>query len=149
MRKPTPKTSAHIYADSNLYIKELKGYLRISATLTKGDLLGLDHTNMACKGNPMHITTPTKPQLYRLGDPLLILPGLHSLLGPMHLSIVPSKPASCFNLMLYHNLSRIHHSRGGAPNTIMLQLYCLDDLPNHSSYTLVLPSNPRFLPSQI
>ena len=148
MKKTTPQKSALLYLDSKLYIKELKGSLSSSATSTKGDLLGLDHTSRVCKGHPMHITTPTKPQLYLLGDPLLILPGLHPLLGPMHLSIIPIQPASHFNLMLRHNLSGIHHSRGGGPNTTMLQLYCLHHLPNHSSYTLIHPSTPDAYPSK-
>ena len=111
--------------------------------------MSLDHTNKACKGCPTHITTQTKTQPYLLGDPLLILPGLHPLLGPMHLSITRNQPASHFNLMLYHNLNGIRHSMGGDPNTTMLQLYCLHHLPNHNSYTLLHPSNPRCLPSQI
>ena len=98
--------------------------------------MGLDHTNKACKGQPMHITTPTKPQPYLLGDPLLILPGLHPLLGPLHLNITPSQLASHFNHMLRHNLNGIHHPWGGGPHTTMLQLYFLHALLNHRFYTL-------------
>ena len=147
--KTTPRTSALIYLDLKLYIKEMKGPLSNFVTSTKGDLLGLDHTSRVCKGHPMHITTPTKPHLCLLGDPLLFLPSLHPLLGPMHLGITPNQPASHFNLTLYHNLSGIHHSRGGVPNTTMLQLYCLHHLPNHKSYTLLHPSNPKCPPSHI
>ena len=149
MKKTTPQTSDLLYLDSNLYIKELKGSLSSFSTSTKANLLGLDHTSRACKGHPMHITTPTKPQLYLLGDPLLILLGLHLLLGHMNLNIIPSHPTSHFNLMFHHNLSGIPHTRGGGPNTTMLQLYCLHHLPNHNSYTLLHPSNPRCLPIQI
>ena len=103
----------------------------------------------ACKGHPVHITTPTKPQLYVLRDPLVILPSLHPLLGPMHLNIIPSHPTSHLNLTIHHNLNRIHHSKGGGPNTTILQLCLLHHLPNQNSYTLLHPSNPRCLPSQI
>jgi len=149
MKKITPQTSALPYPDSKLYFKELKGSLSNFSTLTKRDLLGPDHTSRVCKGHPMHTTTQTKPHLYLLWDPLLILLGLHPFLGHMHLSIIPSHLASHFNLMLYHNLSGIHHSRGGGPNATMLQLYFLHHLPNHNSYTLLHPTNPRCLPSQI
>ena len=91
MKKTTPQISALFYLHFKLYIKELKGSLSSFATSTKGDLLGLDHINRVCKGHPMHITTPTKPQIYLLGDPLLILLGLHPLLDPMHLSIIPNQ----------------------------------------------------------
>lgn len=111
--------------------------------------MGLDHMNKAWKGRPIHITTRTKPQPYLLGDPLLILPSVHPLLGSVHLSIIPSQPTSHFNLMLHHNLSGMHRSKSGGLNTTMLHLYCLHHLPNHSSYTLLHPSNPRCLPNQI
>ena len=111
--------------------------------------MGLDHTNMECKGHPMHITTPTKPQLYLLGDPLLILPSLHPLLGHMHLNIIRSQPANHFNLMFSHNINGIPHTRGGGPNSTMFQPYCLHHLPNHNSYTLVHPSKPICPPNQI
>ena len=60
--------------------------------------MDLDHISRGCKGHLRHTTTPTKlppyllgaPLLILLGDPLLTLPGLHPLLGPMHLSITPS-----------------------------------------------------------
>ena len=125
-----------------------EGSLSSFATSTKGDLRGLGHTSRVCKGHPMHITTPTKPQLYLHGDPLLILLGLHPLLGPIHLSINPNQPASHFNLMFSHNISGIPHTRGGSPNSIMFQPYCLHHLPNHNSCTLLHLSNPRCLPSQ-
>lgn len=149
MKKTTPQTCSLLYLDSKLYIKTLKRSLSNFDTITKGGLLGLDHTREACKGHPMHITTPTKPHLYLLGDPLVVLPGLQHLLGHMHLSSIPIHLASHFNLMLYHNLSGIHNSRGGGPNTTMLQLYFLHHLPNHNSYTLLHPSNCRCLPCQI
>jgi len=59
----TPQISVLVYLNSKLYIKELKRSLISFVTSTKGDLLGLDHTSRVCKGHPMHITTPTKPQL--------------------------------------------------------------------------------------
>jgi len=148
VKKTTPQTSALIYPDSRLYIKEMKASLSRFATLTKGDLLGLDHTCRVCKGHLMHITTPTKPELYLLGDPLLILPSLHPLLGPMHLSIIPSQPISHSNLMFCHNLNGLPYSRGGDPHTKMLPLYFLHHLPTHNSYTLIHPRNPRCLPSK-
>lgn len=111
--------------------------------------MGIDHTSKACKGHPIHINIPTPPQPYLLGDPLLILPGIHLLLGPLHISITPNQPSSHFNHTLYHNLRGMHHPRGGGPNTTMLQLYCVHHLPNHIYYTLLHPSNPRCLPSQI
>lgn len=82
--------------------------------------MGLGHTNKACKGHPMHIATPTRPHPYLLGGPLLILPGLHLLLGPLHLSIIPSQPTNHFNHMLHHNLSGMQRPRGGGPHTTML-----------------------------
>ena len=111
--------------------------------------MGLGHMSRACKGHPMHITTPTIPHPYLLGDPLLILPSLHLLLGPLHLSIIPNQLASHFNHMLHHNMSGVHHPRGGGPNTTMSQLYCLHHLPSHNFYTLLHLNNPRCLPSQI
>ncbi len=149
MKKTTPETSALPYLDSNLYIKELKGSLSSFSTSTKGYLLGLDHTSRVCKDHPMHITDPTKPQLHLIGDPLLILPGLHPLLGPMHLNTIPSQPANHSNLKIRHNISGIPHPRGGGPNSTMFQLYCLHHLPNRNSCTLLHLGNPRCLPSQM
>ena len=149
VKKTTLETSALIYTNSKLYIKELKGSLSSFATSTTWDLLGLDHTNRVCKSHPMHITNPTKPHLYLLGDTLIILPSLHPLLGPMHLSVIPSHLTNHFKPMSSHNMSRIPHSRGGGSNSTMLQLYYIHHLPNHNSYTLLHPSNARCLPSQI
>ena len=111
--------------------------------------MGLDHTKRACKGHPMHITTPTRPWPFPLGDPLLILPVQHLLLGPLHLSIIPSRPTSHFSHMLHHSLSGMHCPRGGGPHTIMLQLYCLSHLLKHNFYTLLHLNNLRCLPSWI
>jgi len=149
MKKTTPQTSDLLYPDPKLYIKELKGSLSDFSTSTKGDLLGLNHTSRVCKGHPMHITTPTKPKLYLLRDPLLILPGLHPILGTMHLSVILSQPTSHFNLTFCHNLNGTPHSRVGGPNITMLQPCCLHTLLNHNPYTFLHPRNPRCLPSQI
>lgn len=111
--------------------------------------MSLGHTSRECKGHPMHITTPTRTHPYLLGDPLLIIPSLHLLLGPLHLDIIPSQPTNHFNHMLHHNLSGMHHPRGGGPNTTMFQLYCLHHLPNHKFYTLLHLNNLRCLPNQI
>jgi len=116
-----------------------EGVTKKLAISTKGDLLGLHHTSRVCKGHPLHIATPTKPQLYLLADPLPILPGLCPLLGPMHLNIIPRQPASHFNVMFSHNISGITHSMGGGPNLTMFQPYCLQYLPNHNSSTLLHP----------
>lgn len=88
-------------------------------------------TTIPSWGPPTHISWSTPP------------------FGPLHLSITPNQPASHFNHMLYHNLNGMHRPRGGGPNTKMLQPYCFHHLSNHSFYTLLHPSNPRCLPSQI
>ena len=111
--------------------------------------MGLGDTSRACKGHPMHIATPTRPHPFPLGDPLLILPGMHLLFGPLHLSIIPSRLATHFNHMLHHSLNGMHHPRGGGPHTTMLQPYCLHHLLNHIFYTLLHLKNPRCLPNQI
>lgn len=149
MKKITPQTSALPYLDSKLYIKELKGSLSSFATLTKEYLLGIDHTNKACKDHSMHITDPTKPQLHLLRDPLLILLGLHPLLGPMHLNIIPIHPTSHFNLTISQNISGIPHPKGGGPSSTRVQLYCLHHPPNNNSCTLLHLGNPRCVPNPI
>ena len=111
--------------------------------------MGFSHTSRAWKGHPMHITTLTRTHPFPLGAPLLIPPGLHILLGLLHLSTIPSWPASHFSHMLHHNLSGKHHPRGGGPHTTMLQLYCLHHLLNHKFYTLLHLNNLRCLPSRI
>jgi len=115
----------------------------------KGDITGLIHSNRACKGCPMPITTLTKPRPFPLGEPLLILPSLHPLLGPLHLSTIPSWPANHFSHMFHPSLSGMNYPRGGCPHTIMLKFYCLHHLLNHKFYTLVHLNNPKCLPSQI
>ncbi len=142
MKKTTPQASALPCLDPKLYIKELKGSLSSFATLTKGDLLGLDHSSKVCKDHPMHITYPTKTQLHLLGDPMPFLLGLHHLLGPMHLNIIPSHPTSHFKPTISHNISGVPHPRGGGLNSTMFQLYCLHHLPNHNFCTLLHLGNP-------
>lgn len=126
-----------------------KGATEQLCYINQRDLLGLDHSRRVCKDHAMHVIDPTKPQLHLLGDPLLIPPGLHPLLGPMHLSTIPSKPTDHFNLIISHNISGIPHLRGGSPNSTMLHLYCLHHLPNHNSCTLLHLGNPRCSPSEV
>ena len=111
--------------------------------------MDLGHTSKSCKGHHMHITTPTRPHSFPFGGPLLILPNLHLLLGPLHHSIIPIRPASHFNHMLCHNLRGMHHPRGGGPYTTMLKLYFLHLLLNHKFYTLLHLSNLRCMSNQI
>jgi len=144
-----PRKSSLLYLDSNFYIKELKHSLSSFATSTKGDLLDLDHTNRVHKDHHMHITNPTKPQLHLLGSPLLIIPDPHALLGPMHLSIIPSQPTSHFNLTINHNISGIPHLRGGGPNSTTFQFYFLHHLPNCNSCTLLHLGNAKCLPNLV
>jgi len=61
VKKTTPQKTALIYPNSKLYMKELKWSLTKFSTLTKRELLGLDHTSRVCKGHPMHIKNQTKP----------------------------------------------------------------------------------------
>jgi len=110
--------------------------------------MGLDHTSRECKGRPMNITSLTKTHPFLLWAPLLIPPGLHLLPSLLYLSTIPSQPTNHFGHMLLHNLSGMHHPRGGGPHTTMLQLYCLHLLLKHIFYTLLHVNNLRCLPNQ-
>lgn len=109
--------------------------------------MALGNTSRACKGHIVYITTSTRPHPFPLGGPLLILPGLHLLLGPLHHNIIPSQLASHFNHMFCHSLSGMHPAGCRGPHTTMLQLYFLHDLLNHNFYTLLHLNNPKCLPS--
>ena len=93
--------------------------------------MDLDHTSRECKGHLRHTTTPTKPLPYLLAALLLILPGPHLLLHPIHLNIIPNQSLIHFNPMLSHNLSGMHLIKGGGPSTTLLMLFCLHHLLNH------------------
>ena len=86
---------------------------------------------------------------FPLGALMLILHGPHLLPGLLHLNTIPNLPINHFSHILLHNLSGMHHPRGGGPHTTNIEPYCLHLHLNHNSFTLIHISNPRCLLNQI
>ena len=80
---------------------------------------------------------------------LLILHGPHLIPSIFHLNTIHNLPINHFNYMLPHNLSGIHHPKGGGPHKTNLQSYHLHLYINHMSFTLLHLSNLRYLLNQI
>lgn len=124
-------------------------WLNNSLILTKGGLKDLDHKGRACKGHPIHITTPNRMHTFPLGVLLLILHGPHLLPILVHLNTIPNLPINHLCHMLPHNLIGIPHHKGGGPHSTNLQPYYLHLHLNHNSFSLLHLTNFRCLLSQI
>ena len=114
--------------------------------------MDLDLTSRRCKGYPRPIMTLIKPFSCLLGIPLLILPGLHLLLGhillvPSQIHIMPNQLLIHFTLMLSHSLSGMHLIRNGGPSTTLIPLIFLHLLLIHNHRLLLHQGNPKCLPN--